>query len=246
MWIHYLNQCWNIVNSNLRNKLQWNLNRNSYIFIQENAFENVVCEMAAFCLGLGVLMDPCDPFYPWLLHCSSAEEEFLKEMGNYVTNWPEQRKAKRKPYEISLDMILILSQLMSPVNCCSSVHTSLLEHIGACTKWPTFCRWHFRMHFLQRNNRILIQFRLSLLSWPNVKTGSRNDFAPLVTRCWTDDDHIYWELQWLHNERDGVSNHRRLGCLLSPLFGRRSNKTSKLCVTGFCEGNPSVTTGFPS
>ena len=30
-----------------RNKLQWHLNRNSYIFIQENAFENVVWEMAA-------------------------------------------------------------------------------------------------------------------------------------------------------------------------------------------------------
>ena len=29
------------------NKLQWNFNRNSNIFIQENAFESVVCEMAA-------------------------------------------------------------------------------------------------------------------------------------------------------------------------------------------------------
>ena len=35
-----------MVNSNLRNKLQWSL-RNSYIFIQENTFENVVCEIAA-------------------------------------------------------------------------------------------------------------------------------------------------------------------------------------------------------
>ena len=44
---HYLNQCWNIVDWTLGNKLQWNLNRNSYIFIQENAFENVVWKMAA-------------------------------------------------------------------------------------------------------------------------------------------------------------------------------------------------------
>ena len=29
------------------NKLQWNLNKNLYIFIQENAFENVVWKMAA-------------------------------------------------------------------------------------------------------------------------------------------------------------------------------------------------------
>ena len=28
-------------------KLQWNLNQNSSIFIQENAFENVICKMAA-------------------------------------------------------------------------------------------------------------------------------------------------------------------------------------------------------
>ena len=41
------NQCWNIVNLNLRNKLQWNFNRNHSIFIQENAFESVVCKMAA-------------------------------------------------------------------------------------------------------------------------------------------------------------------------------------------------------
>ena len=29
--IHYLNQCWNIANLTLRNKLQWSFNRNSYI-----------------------------------------------------------------------------------------------------------------------------------------------------------------------------------------------------------------------
>ena len=44
---HYLNQCWNSVKSTLRNKLQWNFNRNSYVFIKENAFENVVWKMAA-------------------------------------------------------------------------------------------------------------------------------------------------------------------------------------------------------
>ena len=39
---HYSNQCWHIVNWTLGNKLQWNLNRNLYIFVQENAFEIVV------------------------------------------------------------------------------------------------------------------------------------------------------------------------------------------------------------
>ena len=44
---HDLNQRWNMVNETLTNKLQWDINRNSYIFIQENALENVVCEMAS-------------------------------------------------------------------------------------------------------------------------------------------------------------------------------------------------------
>ena len=37
---HDLNQCSNIVNLNLGNKLQWNLKRKLYIFILEHAFEN--------------------------------------------------------------------------------------------------------------------------------------------------------------------------------------------------------------
>ena len=48
-------KCWNIVNWIPRNKYQWHFNRNSYNFIQENAFENVVCEMASICLGLNLL-----------------------------------------------------------------------------------------------------------------------------------------------------------------------------------------------
>ena len=53
-------------------------------------------------------------------------------------------------------------------------------------------------------------------------------------------------LQWCHNEHGGVSNHRRLDCLLNYLFKCRSKKTSKLHITGLCEGNPTVTGGFPT
>ena len=48
------------------------------------------------------------------------------------------------------------------------------------------------------------------------------------------------------NERDGVSNHQPHDCLLSRLLRRRSKKTSKLRVTGLCEGNSPVTGGFPA
>ena len=54
---HYLNQCWNIVNWTLRNKFQWNLKQNSYIFIQENALENVVWKIAAI-LSLPQCVNP--------------------------------------------------------------------------------------------------------------------------------------------------------------------------------------------
>ena len=38
------------------NKLQWNFNRNSNIYIQENALENVVCEMASNWTNAGILL----------------------------------------------------------------------------------------------------------------------------------------------------------------------------------------------
>ena len=52
--------------------------------------------------------------------------------------------------------------------------------------------------------------------------------------------------QWGHNERDCVSNHRRLHCLLICWFRPRSKKTSKLRVTGLCTGNSPVTGEFPA
>ena len=41
-------------------------------------------------------------------------------------------------------------------------------------------------------------------------------------------------LHWCHDERIGVSNHRRPHCLLNCWFRHRSKKTSKLRTTGFC------------
>ena len=52
---HYQIQFWVIVNRTLRKKLKWNFNQNTKLRIHENASENVVCEMAPFCLGHNVL-----------------------------------------------------------------------------------------------------------------------------------------------------------------------------------------------
>ena len=53
-------------------------------------------------------------------------------------------------------------------------------------------------------------------------------------------------LLWRHNGCDGVSNHQPHDCLLTRLFRRGSKKTSKLHVTGLCEGNSPVTGEFPA
>ena len=53
-------------------------------------------------------------------------------------------------------------------------------------------------------------------------------------------------LQWRHNERDGVSNHRCLHCLFNCWFWWRLKKTSKIRVTGLCAGNSPVTGEFPA
>ena len=61
---HYLSQCLNIVNWNIRNKLRGNFNRNSNIFIRENAL--VVCEMASILSRpqwIKGVRDICVPIY---------------------------------------------------------------------------------------------------------------------------------------------------------------------------------------
>ena len=54
-------------------------------------------------------------------------------------------------------------------------------------------------------------------------------------------------LDWRHNGRDSVSNHRQPhDCLFNRLFRRRSKKTSNLRVTGLCVGNSPGTGEFPA
>ena len=44
---HYLSHCWYIVNWTLGNKLQWNSDQNTKLFIHKNESENIICEIAA-------------------------------------------------------------------------------------------------------------------------------------------------------------------------------------------------------
>ena len=53
-------------------------------------------------------------------------------------------------------------------------------------------------------------------------------------------------LHWRQNERVSVSDHQPHDCLLNCLFRHRSEKTSKLRVTGLCGGNSPLTGEFPA
>ena len=67
------------------------------------------------------------------------------------------------------------------------------------------------------------------------------------SNSWPSDCYTFLNtLQWRHNGRDSVSNHQPHDCLLNRLFRRRSNKTSKLRVTGLCVGNSPETGEFPA
>ena len=58
---------------------------------------------------------------------------------------------------------------------------------------------------------------------------------------WKDTKLLYWS----HIERDGVSNHQGLYCLLNHFLRHREKKVAKLRVTGLCGRNPPMTVDCP-
>ena len=72
--------------------------------------------------------------------------------------------------------------------------------------------------------------------------GSSNGLSPV----WLQAIHYLDPLQWRHNELDCVSNHQPHDCLLNWISRCRSEKTSRLRVTGLCAGNSPVIGEFPA
>ena len=73
------------------------------------------------------------------------------------------------------------------------------------------------------------------MSW-RLRVGARSHHLKLSLNT----------LQGRHNGCNCVSNHQPLDCLFNRLFWRRSRKTSKLRVTGLCEGKSPLTGEFPA
>ena len=74
---HYLEQYWLIVSWTLRGKHQWILDQNKMIFIQENAFRNIVCKISA------VLFRPqcVDKVYNDRMSCQCFVEKMMISMA---------------------------------------------------------------------------------------------------------------------------------------------------------------------
>ena len=67
---------------------QWNLNRNSHIFIQDNAFEDVGCKMSVICLGLNVFSIGMAPSRRQYIAWSNGAGTVTTSWGPiYIPDW---------------------------------------------------------------------------------------------------------------------------------------------------------------
>ena len=112
--------------------------------------------------------------------------------------------------------------------------------------WPCASYGVFWYLFYENDREISRLYGNMVATWPMFQTDQESAESEMNTLRFFYFIYLNQSLQWRHNERDGASNQQRLDCLRNRLFRRRSKKTSKLRVTGLCEGNPPVTGGFSS
>ena len=137
------------------------------------------------------------------------------------------------PYMVS-DATMNKTKIMPYVSDCRD------ELICTCRPTSWFEAQYTATYFRDKSEKILETFYEPQQKFTVTVMRSVGPLAKLVMlQVWT------VALQWLHNERDGASNHRRLHCLLNCWFRHRSRKTSKLRVTGLCARNSPVTGEFP-
>ena len=98
------------------------------------------------------------------------------------------------------------------------------------------CRSHFRVFVLYKTSEEAYGLHRYINAYPNT----------IIIQEPLRGIEIWGALLWRLNGLDGFSNHRRIVCLLNCLLRRRSKKTSKLRLSGLCEGNSPVTGEFPA
>ena len=170
---HHLNQCWHIYNWPHGNTFQWNSNKNAKNCIQENIFENEVCETTA------ILSQPqCVNTLRLRKNCCHLPEDILKCIFLNENIWISLNISLKFVPKDWINNILALVQMMAwrrlddkPLS--DPMIFCLLTHI--CITRPQWLKyhacwwlgdassrgWHYIM--TQANNRADI-FRITMFS----------------------------------------------------------------------------------
>ena len=128
--------------------------------------------------------------------------------------------------QVSLKKNLQFSLLFCHVSCLSGANI-------------VYCEFRFQKFHFKQILRWLLHSLSPIFSWYSID----GTFGSIKCMWWKK-MHAVVPLQWNHNGHDGISNHQPHHCLLNRLFRRRSQKVSKLRVTGLCAGNSPVTGEF--
>ena len=124
------------------------INQNSYIFIQENAFENVVCKMPALCIGLNVLKGQVwiEALLPFGIQWLACKNIWSTRMWNMISSPAtptvclEQKSDNFQSHNVKPNL-----------GCCSNIAITI-SYISVCCiilisprlsdLWPFKCQGH--------------------------------------------------------------------------------------------------------
>ena len=112
---HYLNQCWVIVNWTPGNKVQWDVNQITKLFIHENSSKNIVCEMAAVLSRGGIWANshklmhvyPCAYCKTFKKECRLYRDKKMFISTNFMKLYQPRNRCMEISRAKSLDVIML-------------------------------------------------------------------------------------------------------------------------------------------
>ena len=125
---------------------------------------------------------------------------------------------------------------------CREIHINCLKSVRVEFQIYDFA-WKYQLYHLMYIHSIRNVISISTTLYNLCILQYNRVMASYNAATWYHLQHSLWSR---HNGRDNVSNHQPHDCLLNRLFTRRSKKTSKLRVIGFCAGNSPEAGEFPA
>ena len=121
------------------------------------------------------------------------------------------------------------SDMLSPDATLTQFHGAFMRHHVSIYLIIKYCHLFIYSYSTEINRSFVITavFHSTFVITINIYDASRRYF-------------IKYHKKWRQKERNGNSIHQPHDCLLNSLLRRRSEKTSKLHVTGFCARNSPV------